>query len=90
MLDIRYGFVLLKSREVPVGSKLLALVLGVGITGLLLAFEAPLELILGVFVPLLGVAADTVVDGLEVVVLPLVFACLLLPRIMTKRSRETV
>ena len=83
-LDIKYGFSLFKDRHVPVTSKFLALSIGVAVTALLLALEAPLELLLGIFLPVIGEAADLVVDGLEVVFFPMVIACIVLPRLVRK------
>lgn len=84
-LDIKYGFSLFKDRNVPATAKLLALIIGVGATGLLIAMEAPLELILGIFIPFLGLTSDLFIDGIEVVVFPLLIACLVLPRLVTRK-----
>jgi len=84
-LDIKYGSSLFKDRNVPATSKLLALTIGIGVTALLMALEAPLELILGVFIPFLGLTSDLFIDGIEVVVFPLLIACLVLPRLVTRK-----
>jgi hypothetical protein len=84
-LDIKYGFSLFKDRNVPATSKLLALTIGVSVTALLMALEAPLELILGLFIPFLGLTSDLFIDGIEVLVFPLLIACLVLPRLVTRK-----
>jgi len=89
-LDLRLGWMLLRDRRVPVASKLAALGIGIALTGALVAVEAPLEALLGIFVPFLGIAADMMIDGLEIVVLPLVFACFFLPRITPRQLVEAV
>jgi len=76
--DVRHGFALLRSREVPVGKKAAALAIGLVVTGLLYLFEIPMEAVLGVLLPFLGLGFDLAVDGLELVILPILFACLVL------------
>src|SRR5579871_888473 len=68
--DIRLGFALLRDRRVPMSKKLLALGLGGGIVALLEALELPVEAILGVLVPILGLPLDAVVDGVEAIIGP--------------------
>lgn len=75
-IDIPLGFALLKDRRVPISKKLLALLVGVVGTALLLAIEIPLELLAAILAVPLGV-----VDGLEVILLPVALACASLPRI---------
>jgi hypothetical protein len=84
IFDFRFGFELMIDRRVPFAAKFISLVIGLALTGMLLTLEAPLELLLGAFLPLLGFAADAIVDGLEIVVLPLLFASLLLPHLAPK------
>jgi len=88
--DVRFGFALMRDSRIPVGSKLLALGVGVAITAALVGFELPLEALLGIFAPLLGFAADVMIDGLEIVVLPLVFACLFVPHLVSRSTLEVV
>ncbi len=76
--DFRFGF-RLRDHHVPLKSKVAALAIGVALTGVLTALELPLEALLGLFLPVLGLAADFVVDGLEFLVLPVLFASLILP-----------
>lgn len=84
-LDIKYGFSLFKDRNVPASYKLLALTIGIAVTALLMALEAPLELILGLFIPFLGLTSDLFIDGIEVLVVPLIIACLVLPRLAVRK-----
>jgi hypothetical protein len=78
-LDVRFGFALLRDRRVPLRYKILALLLGAGLVGLLISLELPLEGILAVMLPFLGILLDGVADGLEAIVGPVVFASLILP-----------
>ena len=79
---LRRGFGLLKSRQVSVFTKLLALGIGVAITLLLVALEAPLETIFAFMVPFGGAIVDVAFDGVEMVALPILFACLVLPSLV--------
>ena len=85
VLDIKYGFSLFKDRNVPATSKLLALTIGIAATALLMAMEAPLELILGIFIPFFGLTSDVLVDGIEVIVFPMLIACIVLPRLVARK-----
>ena len=75
-LDFRLGFALLKDRRVSVLAKLAALATGVTFTAILVAIEFPLATLVGLLVPFLGIALDMVVDGLEVIALPLLISAL--------------
>lgn len=81
VLDIKLGFAMLRDRRVPIGSKLLALVLGVAGIFLLINLELPLEAVLALFLPVIGFMGDAVINGLEGVVGPFVLAALLLPHL---------
>lgn len=81
LLDIRLGIALLRDRRVPALAKLLSLGLGIVLTYVLTAIEAPLEVLVAAVVPGLGMAADMMVDGSEMVVCPLLFAALLIPHV---------
>ena len=80
-LDLRGGMNLLRDRSIPIGHKLLALALGGALTWLLVALEAPLEGILALFVPFAGAALDLMIDGAEFLILPVIFAALMLPHL---------
>ncbi|HLV80426.1 MAG TPA: hypothetical protein VKT32_09090 [Chthonomonadaceae bacterium] len=78
LLDVRFGFALFRDRRVPLGLKLLAILLGGALTALLVSLEIPLEGLLTLLLPFLTLP-DVVVDGLETVVGPFVLGALLLP-----------
>lgn len=90
LLDCGTGFALFKDRSVPVSSKVLALGIGIACTVLLIAVEAPIEFLVGLLLPFVGVAADMLIDGVEFFVLPLLIACIVLPRIAPKMVVEDV
>jgi hypothetical protein len=81
----RSGWSLFRDRTVPFHVKVLALTLGAAATFLLMAVEAPLEGVLAVALPFLGVPLDFAIDGLEVFVLPVLFAVLVLPSLVMAR-----
>ena len=74
-LDVKFGVALLRDRRVPVKSKLLALGIGLGLLALLMAFELPIEAIVTFLAPFL-LPVDFVLDGAELVALPLLFMAL--------------
>ncbi|HZT41266.1 MAG TPA: hypothetical protein VFA07_03710 [Chthonomonadaceae bacterium] len=78
LLDVRFGFALFRDRRIPLGGKLLALILGGLLTALLVSLEIPLEGLLTLLLPFLAVP-DFVVDGMETVLGPFVLGALLLP-----------
>jgi hypothetical protein len=86
LLDVKYGFSLLRDRRISFAPKLLAIAIGIAVTALLMALEAPLELILGLFLPLVGFELDLLMDGVEVVLFPLLVACIVLPRLVRQRA----
>ena len=75
-IDIPLGFALLRDRRVPIQKKILALLIGILGAAVLLAIEFPLELLAVIFAIPFGI-----VDGLEVLILPVFFACASLPRL---------
>jgi hypothetical protein len=79
LVDIRLGFALMRDRRVPLRNKLIALLLGLGITSIVEFLEIPVESILAVVLPVLGGAGDFILDGAELVVGPLLLANALLP-----------
>ena len=76
---------MMKDRRVPVGSKILAIAIGFGVTSILVAVEFPLEAVVAVILPFIGAAADVIVDGFELLVFPLLISLCLLPRIAKAR-----
>lgn len=84
LLDAGLGFALLKSKRVSWKTKLLALLMGAGVIGLLVLLELPVETIVAGFLPVLGVIADGIVDGLEFITGPVMLAVLLMPHLTPK------
>lgn len=84
LLDFKLGVSLLRDRRIPVPTKLLALGIGVGLTMLLEVFEMPLETMVAVILPGVGLAANFAMDGIESILCPLLFAALALPHIAPK------
>lgn len=98
ILDVRLGFALMRDRRVPLRSKLLAVLIGLAITGLMEFLELPFESIFAMLLPVLGVVGDGVIAGAEMISGPLLIACALLPflsprdvvdRIHSERSTGT-
>ena len=83
-LDIKLGVAMLKDRRVAFRSKLLALGVGAGLIALLIGMEFPLETVLAIVVPGLGLLADVVADSLEAVIGTVGVAALLLPHLAPK------
>jgi hypothetical protein len=83
---LRTGFALLKDRNVSLFSKAFALGLGAAATLVLLALEVPLEGVVGTVLPIFGIFADLALDGLEALILPVIFAALFLPSLASTRG----
>lgn len=94
LLDIRFGFSLFRDRRVSLFTKLFALGLGAALTALLIGLEFPIETIIAAMLNLLGIGLDSLVDGMEALIGPVLFAALLLPHltprelIYRKRSEQ--
>lgn len=78
-LDWKLGLRLLRDRRVSFLTKLLAIGIGIGALALLEVLELPLEAALALLVPILGLAADFALDGIELIAVPFFVATLLLP-----------
>ncbi len=89
-LNMKLGFALLKDRRVGVWPKLLALGLGGAAAALLIGLEIPFEAILAVFLPGLGLALDYVTDGMEAVILPVLFGSLILPFVAPRQLVDEI
>ena len=74
VLDVKFGLMLLRDRRVPIGAKALALALGGAAMAALVTLELPLEAVWAVILPGLGLAMDSMADGMEAVVGSLVIA----------------
>lgn len=89
-LDLRTGFAMLRDRSVPVHPKILALGIGIAVTAILMALEAPLEFLVALFLPFFGLEFDLLVDGIELLVVPVVVASFILPRLTRTPARVRV
>jgi hypothetical protein len=78
----------MRDKQIPIHVKFLAFTVATCITILLLAFEVPLEGVLALAMPFLGVPLDFAVDGIEVVVLPLLLTMALMPSFVKLRARS--
>jgi hypothetical protein len=79
-IDIRGGLALLRSRDVPVGLKASSLGLGLALTLLLEAIEFPVELLLDGMTLGLATPILALIDGLEIITLPILFGAAILAR----------
>jgi len=90
LLDIKLGFALMRDRRVPLRSKLLAVLLGLGITGVVEFLEIPVESVLAMVLPVLGAMGDFMIDGAELIAGPLLLAHALLPFVAPRHVVEQV
>jgi hypothetical protein len=79
LLDVKFGFALMRDGRVPLRAKVAATLLGLAITGLVEVMELPVEGIFSVLLPILGAAGDVVMDGAELIAGPVLLASVLLP-----------
>ena len=79
LLDLKLGYALLCDRRVPLRCKVGAFVIGIAVLGILLSFEFPVEEILAMVIPFLGMVGDVGLDGVEAIIVPIGVACLLMP-----------
>jgi hypothetical protein len=80
----RLGCLLLKDPRVPLANKFFAFVLAACATLLLIAVEAPVEGMVAMMLPMLGIFVDIAVDGIEVLLLPILLAILILPTLVPR------
>ena len=90
ILDVRFGFALMKDGRVPLRSKLMAVLLGAGVTALVEGFEVPVEVVFAALLPILGAAGDVVMDGAEAVAGPILMGTLLLPYLAPRDVVERI
>ena len=90
LLDVRLGFALMRDRRVPLRAKLLAILLGLAVTGLVEFLELPVEGILSMLLPILGGVGDVVVDGAEMIAGPLLLAAMFLPLLAPRDLVEQI
>lgn len=84
----RTGWTLFNTRDLPFSTKLFALALGAFFTLLLVLLEVPLEGIVTMLVPGFGLLSDLAFDGIEIFLLPFLFALLLLPSLAPKTATQ--
>lgn len=89
-LDIKLGFSMLKDRRVAFRPKLLAVGLGAGLIALLLALEFPLESVLAVAIPGLGLVVDALTDAMEAIIGTVGVATMLLPHLAPKLLTQQI
>src|SRR5436305_14511241 len=77
--DLKLGYALLRDRRVRFASKAASLAIGLGALVLVAVLELPVEEIVAAVVPFAGVGGDLLLDGVEIIVGPLLVACLVLP-----------
>lgn len=79
VLDWKLGLRLLRDRRVPAATKMLSFGLGLCALFAVEVLEFPLESALALLVPVLGLAADLAIDGIELLAVPFFVATLVLP-----------
>lgn len=72
------GFRTFGNKRVSVGKKAFAISVGIALTALIIGLELPIELLASIFMPGLGEIASLLVDGLEILFLPVALASLIL------------
>jgi len=78
LLDWRFGLQLLRDGRVPVRSKLGAFALGFAVLFALEVLELPVQTAVWTLLPVLGIALDFAVDGVEFLIVPSLVALLTL------------
>ena len=89
-LVLRLGFALLRDRRVSILTKLAALASGATLTAILVAIEFPLEGLIGLLVPFLGLAFDVAFDGLELIAFPLLISAIVIRWLAPKSVVESL
>ena len=79
LLDVKLGYALLCDRRVPLRCKAGALLIGVAVLAILLCLEFPIEEILAMALPFIGIVGDVGLDGVEAIIVPIAVTCLLMP-----------
>lgn len=86
VFDLKFGLhLLVRDRQVPIQYKMVAFALGGVLTFLLNILEIPLESMLMIFLPVIGLGMDVVLNGMEMIACPVLFAALLLPHLAPKQ-----
>jgi len=90
VLDWKLGLRLLRERRVAPSTKLLSLGLGIGALAALQVLELPIESALALLVPVLGLAGDLALEGVEIFAVPFFVATLALPHLAPRELVEEV
>ena len=85
VLDVKFGLTLMRDKRVPITAKLMALGLGAAAMTALIALELPLEALWAFILPGLGIAMDSMADGMEMVVGSLIVAGIAMQFLAPKR-----
>ncbi len=83
-LDLKLGFALLRDKRVSVLAKLASIATGAALTAIFIALEVPLETIVGALLPFVGLFFDLAIDGIEVLILPIVIGSFVLQKLAPK------
>jgi hypothetical protein len=86
-LNPRKGYNMMLDLDVSAGKKILAIGVGVLFTGALVLLEVPLDLFVAAL-PGVGLAVDFLANSFEAVAVPLLIACMVLPRIVDAATLE--
>ena len=89
-MDIQLGYALLRDRRVPIRPKLFALAIGAAVVGFTELLQIPLESLFAVILPIVGIAGDVALDGLEAIFGPVLIATLLLPYLAPERLVQQI
>ena len=89
-LDPKFGLKLLRDARVPTKSKMMAFALGLGAVFVLEILELPLQLALTFLLPIVGLAADFALDGVELLAGPILVATLTLPFLAPREIVEQI
>jgi hypothetical protein len=84
ILDVKFGFALMRDGRVPLRTKAAALLIGAAVTAIVESLELPIESILAVVLPFLGVAGDVAIDGVQALAGPIFISAALLPYLAPK------
>lgn len=79
VLDWKLGLRLLRDRRISPATKLTSLGLGIAALAALQVLELPIEGALALLVPMLGLAGDLALEGVELLAVPFFVATLALP-----------
>lgn len=82
-MNLSLGYALLRDRRVPIKTKLIALGIGAAGVGVVELLQIPIEGVVAVLLPFVGVAGDLALDGAEAVIGPVLIATMLLPHLVS-------